>query len=367
MRVPFVDLTSQYKMLRDEMRAAVDAVFETQQFVMKQNVSDFEKAISAKFGTRHAVAVASGSDALYLSLWAMGIGEGDEVITTPFTFFATAGAISRAGAKPVFADIDERTFNLDPQKTRAKITKRTKAIIPVHLFGLPSDMDAFASLACEYSLKLVEDAAQSFGAAWGGRPAGAIGDAGCLSFFPTKNLGGAGDGGMILASSDELADKLRVLRVHGGKKKYFHDLVGINSRLDELQAAVLLVKMKHIDRWNEARRAHAAFYDGALADLPLETPRVPAQADPVYHLYSILTSRRDELVKHLEERGVGCGVYYPLPLHRQPCYAFLGHRRGDFPVTEKISQRIVSLPMFPELRPDELESVVSALRDFYKK
>lgn len=365
-RVPFIDFTVQYKSLREEMRAAVDKVFETQQFVLKDRVDELEKAIASKVGTKHAIAVASGSDALYLSLWALGVGPGDEVLTTPFTFFATAGSIWRTGAKAVFADIDPRTFNLDPQKARKKISKRTKAIMPVHLFGQSCDMDAFTALSHEYSIPLVEDAAQSYGAAWGGRQTGSFGDTGCLSFFPTKNLGGAGDGGMITTSSDELAEKLRILRVHGSKKKYFHDIVGINSRLDELQAAVLLVKLKYVDGWNNARRRLAALYDKGLSGLPLQTPYAPPKASPVHHLYSIQTERRDELSQYLEKSGIGCGVYYPLPLHTQPCFRDLGFKTGDFPITEEMSKKVLSLPMYPELSDEAVHSVVQAVRLFFK-
>ena len=365
-RVPFIDFSTQYQSMRAEIQSAVNSVFESQQFVLKEHVPQLEKAIASQLGTKHAVGVASGSDALYLSLWALGIGEGDEVITTPFTFFATAGSISRTGAKPVFADIDPKTFNLDPAKVREKITKRTKAIIPVHLFGQSCDMDEFMKIGREHSLAILEDAAQSYGATWSGKQTGSFGSAGGLSFFPTKNLGGAGDGGMIVTSSDELAEKLRILRVHGSKKKYYHDFIGINSRLDELQAAVVSVKLKYIDDWNKKRQEHAKFYDKSFAGLPLATPYSPAKASPTYHLYSILTDRRDELAAHLEKNGIGCGVYYPLPLHLQPCYQFLGHKQGDFPVTEKTTKTVISLPMFPELTAKELERVVSVVREFYR-
>ncbi len=365
--VPFIDFTVQYRSIREEMRTAVDKVFDSQQFVLKDRVAELEKAIASKIGSKHAIACASGSDALYLALWALGVGPGDEVLTTPFTFFATAGSIWRTGAKAVFADIDPRTFNLDPQKAREKITKRTKAIMPVHLFGQSCDMDAFTALSKEFSIPLVEDAAQSYGAAWGGKQTGSFGEAGCLSFFPTKNLGGAGDGGMITTSSDTLAEKLRILRVHGSKKKYFHDIVGINSRLDELQAAVILVKLRHVEGWNKARNDHAAFYDKQLAGLPLKTPFTPPKAAPVHHLYTVQTEKRDELAQYLEKNGIGCGVYYPLPLHVQTCFKDLGYKLGDFPVTEDLSKKCLSLPMYPELTAEYLERTVAAVGSFYGK
>ena len=365
-KVPFIDFKVQYSRISGPIQKAVKRVFESQQFILKTEVPALEKKIARKLGVKHAIGVASGSDALYLALLAMGIGPGDEVITTPFTFFATAGAIVRTGAKPIFVDIRPDTFNLDAALIEQKISPRTMAIMPVHLFGLSCDMNAITKIAKKHSLKVVEDAAQSFGAVYGNRQTGSFGDAGCLSFFPTKNLGGAGDGGMVVTSSEALADKIRVLRIHGSKQKYFHEVVGINSRLDEIQAAVVGVKLKYLDRWNAMRRAHAAFYGNALRDLPLKLPVVPADSRHTFHLYSVRAPRRDALVRFLRSRGIGCGVYYPLPLHLQPCYRDLGYKRGDLPESERASKEVLSLPMYAELSKSALERVVRIVREFFR-
>ncbi len=365
MPVPFIDLLPQHKTLRKDVLRAINAIADTQRFVLGENGRRLEEKIASYIGVGHAVGVASGSDALYLSLLALGIGEGDEVITTPFTFFATAGAVSRTGATPVFCDIDAATYNLDPSKIEAMLTRRTKAIIPVHLFGLPCDMTEMMRLAKRYRLKIIEDAAQSFGSTYHGEQTGSFGDASCLSFYPTKNLGGAGDGGMVVTRSKELADKLKLLRNHGSEKKYHHDLVGVNSRLDELQAAWLLIKMKHIDKWNAARRKHAAEYDKAFEKLPLDLPHIPKGCVTNRHLYSIQTEHRDALSHHLDQKGIGNGVYYPLALHLQPCYRSLGYKKGDFPVAERATQRILSLPMYAEMTPGQVKAVIGAVRSFF--
>ncbi|HTL70805.1 MAG TPA: DegT/DnrJ/EryC1/StrS family aminotransferase [Candidatus Eisenbacteria bacterium] len=367
MKIPFIDLKEQHRALKKPIRAAVARVIDSQQFVLKGEGASLEKRIAALTGASQAVGLASGSDALYLALLALGVGPGDEVVTTPFTFFATAGSISRTGATPVFADIDAATFNLDPARAAAAVTSRTKALLPVHLFGLPCDMRAILALAKKRGLAVIEDAAQAIGAECGGKPVGGLGDAGCLSFYPTKNLGGAGDGGMLVTRSEALAAKVRVLRDHGSTRKYHHDFIGINSRLDEMQAAVLGVKLGHIARWNALRRRHAADYDRGLRGLPLETPAVPAGMKHVYHLYSIQTDRRDELAAHLTSRGIGSGVYYPLPLHLQPCYRGLGYKAGDFPVCERVTSRVLSLPMFPEMSAGQKKAVISAVREFFGK
>ena len=365
LKIPFIDFTVQYSHLRGPIQRAVKKVFETQQFIHKEEVPLLEKKIAQKISVKHALGVASGSDALYLALVAMGIGLGDEVLTTPFTFFATAGSISRTGAKPVFVDIQADTFNLNPSLIEAKISRRAKAILPVHLFGLACDMKAIGAIAAKRSLKIVEDAAQSFGAQVGGRQTGSFGDAGCFSFFPTKNLGGAGDGGMVVTSSDDLADKIKVLRIHGSRQKYFHEVVGINSRLDEIQAAVVGVKLKYLDRWNAMRRAHAEAYNKAFQGLPIRTPKAPKGFRHTYHLYSILTEKRNALAAFLEKRGIGSGVYYPLSLHLQPCFKELGYRKGDFPAAEKVSGEILSLPLYPELSSDARRAVIKAVKDFF--
>jgi dTDP-4-amino-4,6-dideoxygalactose transaminase len=367
LKVPLIDLTQQHKNIGAELRRAALKPFDTQRFVLGDFGREFEAKIAKMAGAKHAVGLASGTDALLLALTALNVKAGDEVVTTPFTFFATAGCVSRVGARPVFADIDESTFNLDPDKARAAVTRKTKALIPVHLFGLPCDMKEIMAVGRARSIAVVEDAAQALGAEYGGKGAGTIGDFGCYSFYPTKNLGGAGDGGMLVTSSDALADKIRVLRDHGARKKYHHDVIGVNSRLDEIQAAVLLVKLKYLARWNAARRVHAAEYSKAFRDLPLEIPAAPAGRTHIYHLYSVLTDRRDALAAFLAKKGIGSGVYYPLPMHLQPCYKHLGYKKGDFPVTERVAARVLSLPMYPELSRPQKERVIDAVREFFKK
>ena len=365
LKIPLIDLSVQHKVLRKELQRAVQKVMDSQHFIQGNSVRALEEKIASKVGSKYAVAVASGSDALYLSLWALGIGPGDEVLTTPFTFFATAGSISRVGARPVFVDIDARTFNLDVNRIEAKITRRTKAILPVHLFGLCCEMDRIQKIAKKHSLFVVEDAAQALGSAYRGKKAGAMGDAGCFSFYPTKNLGGAGDGGMVVTNSRVLADKIRLLRQHGSKKKYFHELLGINSRLDELQAVILLVKMRSLDRWNSRRAEIAARYNSELKGLPLGLPVMSSGFKPIFHLYSITSQKRDALAAHLEKRRVGAAVYYPAPLHLEPCFRSLGYRNGDFPVAERISRQILSLPVYPELTESRQADVIAAIQDFF--
>ncbi len=365
LKIPLIDLSVQHKVLRKELQRAVQKVMDSQHFIQGDSVRALEEKTASRVGSKYAVAVASGSDALYLSLWALGIGPGDEVITTPFTFFATAGSISRVGAKPVFADIDARTFNLDVNRIESKITRRTKAILPVHLFGLCCEMDRIQKIAKRHSLFVVEDAAQALGSVYHGKKAGSIGDTGCFSFYPTKNLGGAGDGGMITTSSKSLADRMRLLRQHGSKKKYFHELLGINSRLDEIQAAILLVKMRSLDRWNSRRAKIAARYNSGLKRLPLGLPVTPPGFKHIFHLYSITTQKRDALAAHLEKRGIGAAVYYPSPLHLEPCFRSLGYRNEDFPVAEKICRQILSLPVYPELTESNQAIAIAAIQDFF--
>ncbi|MBI3315945.1 MAG: DegT/DnrJ/EryC1/StrS family aminotransferase [Candidatus Omnitrophica bacterium] len=364
--VPFLDLVRQYRPLRQEIKSAVERVLRSQRFVLGDEGRVLEKKIARKTGVKFAVGLASGSDALYVALWALGVGPGDEVITTPFTFFASSGAISRTGARPVFADIDERTFNLDPSQIASKITSRTKAIVPVHLFGLACDMDAIMVVAKKHGLFVVEDAAQAFGAESRGRQVGALGDIGCFSFYPTKNLGGAGDGGMLVTSSPQWAKKAVLMRDHGSQTKYRHEFIGMNSRLDELQAAVLLVKLKYLERWNAQRRAIARRYTEVFKDLPLQTPFVPKGHDPTFHLYSVLTKKRDALSRFLAKKGIASSVYYPSPLHLQPCYRGLGYHPGDFPVSERTAKEILALPMFPELSRPETGRVLAAVREFFR-
>ena len=365
--VPFLDLVRQHRSIRKEIKEAVSGVLESQRFVLGENGRALEKAVAKYSGTKFAVGLASGSDALYLALWAMGVGPGDEVITTPFTFFATASAISRLGAKPVFADIDAKTFNLDPSQICSKITSRSKAIVPVHLFGLCCDMDGILGAAKKHGLSVVEDAAQAFGAEYRGRRAGSMGDIGCFSFYPTKNLGAAGDGGMLVTSSAQRDQKVRLKRDHGSKIKYHHELIGINSRLDELQAAMLRVKLKYVGKWNAKRQRIAARYNEAFKNLPLQIPFTPDGYQHAWHLYSVLSPKREALSRFLEIKGIGAAVYYPLPLHLQPCYRSLGYHAGDFPVSERVVREILALPMFPELSGAEQDRVIAAIRMFFKR
>lgn len=361
--VPFIDLGAQHASLRSEIESAVRDVLDSRQFILGPRGAELEKAIAAALGAKHGIGCASGSDALYLVFAALGIGPGDKVITAPFTFFASAGSISRTGAKPVFADIDPQTLQIDPASVRKAVTRNTKAILPVHLFGLCADMDAIARAAG--NIPIVEDAAQAYGAGIRGRKAGAMGLAGCLSFYPTKNLGAAGDAGMVVTSDAALAEEIRLLRVHGSKGRYRHDEIGINSRLDEIQAAILLVKLKYIDRWNEARIRIARRYDEELKGLPVRTPFAPAGYRHTYHLYTIRTEKRDALAAFLGGRGIGTGVYYPIPMHLQPCYASLGHKPGDFPNAEKASAEVLSLPMYPEMAEEACSNVIQAVREFF--
>jgi dTDP-4-amino-4,6-dideoxygalactose transaminase len=366
-KVPLMDFAQQARALEPALRSLVDEVFRSQQFILGAKVRDLETRMAAACGAREGIGVASGSDALYLALLAAGVGPGDEVITTPFTFFATAGAVWRTGAKPVFADVDADTYNLSVPGTSGCIGPRTRAIIPVHLFGLPAEMDELAALARPRAIRVIEDAAQATGAAYKGRPVGSLGDAACLSFFPTKNLGGAGDGGMVITSDAVIAEQVRVLRTHGAKKKYFHEIVGINSRLDELQAAVLLAKMPYLDAWNSSRRRIAARYLNGFKDLPLRPQAAPSDRTHVYHLFSFTCDRRDELASHLQRSGIGCGVYYPSPLHLQKCFEGLEYKAGDCPVAERLAGTILSIPMYPELADEACDRVIAAVRAFYGK
>jgi dTDP-4-amino-4,6-dideoxygalactose transaminase len=370
MKIPLLDLVSQHRAIRDEVMAAVTRVFEHQRFIMGAEVEEFENAFADYHQVKHAIGCASGSDAVYLSLIAVGIQPGDEVITTPFTFFATTSAITRLGARPVYLDISRDDFNLNVELLEAAVTPRTKAILPVHLYGQCVRMDAMTEVARKFGIPVIEDAAQAIGAEYGGRRAGSMGDAGCFSFFPTKNLGGAGDGGLITTNDDELAARLRLLRVHGMDPKYYHMVVGINSRLDALQAAVLGVKLRYVDRWNEARRRNAARYDRLFAEARIEEVSPPiecAERRHIYHQYTIRCARRDELKNYLQRQAIGTEIYYPVPLHLQECFKFLGYGAGDLPETEKAAQECLSLPIYPELTAEEQTYVVEQISRFYEK
>jgi dTDP-4-amino-4,6-dideoxygalactose transaminase len=365
MRIPVLDLTPEIEALRDELMAAIQRVLKSGQFIMGPNVKAFEQEVAAYLGVKHAIGVNSGTDALVIALRAAGIGPGDEVITTPFTFFATAEAISQVGATPVFVDIDPKTFNINPELIEPAITPRTKAILPVHLYGQAADMDPIMDLAEKYNLKVIEDTAQAFGGEYKGRKLGTIGDAGCFSFFPSKNLGACGDGGLIATNDDEIAEKARMLRVHGAKKKYYNEVVGYNSRLDELQAAILRVKLPHVDAWNEARRQAAKRYNALLKDIPgIVTPYEAPYARHVYHQYTVrvLEGKRDKVKEHLAPQGIVTMVYYPVPVHKLPVYA---QNAVTLPEAEKATGEVLSLPLWPgiggEIQAKVAEAVEAAL------
>jgi len=374
MHVPLLDLKAQYASIKDEIRTALDEVLDSQLFILGPKVEELEKKIAGYCRAKHAVGVSSGSDALLISLMALGIGAGDEVITSPFTFFSTAGVIARLQAVPVFVDIDPVTYNIAPEKIEAAVTARTKAVIPVHLFGQCADMKPIMGLSSKYGLIVIEDAAQSLGADYMGRRAGAIGHLGIFSFFPSKNLGGFGDGGMVITNDDELCDKMKALRVHGAKSKYYYQTVGGNFRLDAIQAAVLTVKMKYLDGWSQKRRDNAGSYDRQLSEvLPAEIvlPKAVYRdgGDRNYHIYNQFTVRakqRDGLQRFLKDNGVGTEIYYPLPLHLQECFKGLGYKKGDFPAAEKAAEEALSLPIYPELSPAQKDYVIEKMRDFYQ-
>jgi dTDP-4-amino-4,6-dideoxygalactose transaminase len=368
MQVPLLDLKAQYATLRDEMRAAIDAVMESQYFINGPAVGQLEQAVAAYSGAKAAVGVSSGTDALIAALMSLEIGEGDEVITTPYTFFATAGSIWRVGAKPVFVDIEPDTFNIDAAKIDSVITGRTKAIMPVHLFGAMADMDPIMAIARKHGLYVVEDAAQAIGAQYKGRKAGAVGSAGCLSFFPSKNLGGLGDGGMVVTQDTDLADRMAQCRNHGMKPQYFHKWVGGNFRLDTLQAAGLLVKLPHLDAWSAKRRANAKRYDELLAGIDeVTTPRVRDFNVSIYNQYCIRVPRRNALQQHLKDAGIGTAIYYPLSLHQQECFATLGYRQGDFPESEAAAAESLALPIYPELTDEQLCHVAGKIKAFFAR
>jgi len=366
MNVPFLNLASQFASLEHEIAPAVLKALAGAHYVLGPNVAELEKEIAAFSDTPFGIGVNSGSDALTLSLKALNIGPGDEVITTPFTYIAPAEAIHQVGARIVFADIDPRTFNLDPAQVARRMSNRTKAIIPVHLFGQAAALKELLAIAEPRGVPIVEDCAQAIGAQYAGRPLGGIGRVGCFSFYPTKNLGAAGDGGMIVTRDEGLAKRLRMLRVHGIERRYHHDLHGFNSRLDELQAVVLRAKLPHLKRWNERRAEIAARYDQGLRELPVELPQITAGNTHVFHVYAILVERRQELQAHLTEKGVATLIYYPLPLHLQKVYADLGFRVGDFPVAERIAETILPLPMYPELTDEQVDYVIRTVADFFQ-
>jgi dTDP-4-amino-4,6-dideoxygalactose transaminase len=364
MRVKLLDLQEQYMSIRGEVRRVLDEVCDAQDFILGPRVEKFEQNLAAYCQTKYAIGVSSGTDALLCSLMALGVGPEDEVICPAFTFFATAGSIARLGAKPIFADIDPATFNIAPEQVKAKLSPRTKAIMPVHLFGQLADMEAISDIARDREIPVIEDAAQAIGAKRNGKPACAHGFVGCLSFYPTKNLGGFGDGGAICTSDEAFAEKCRLLRVHGsGTKTYYHKFIGGMFRLGAIQAAVLDIKLKRLDSWHEGRRRNAALYDKLLAGPKVTTPKIDQGNWSIYNQYVVRVQNRDAVKAKLAEAGIGSAVYYPVPLHLQECFAYLGHKAGDFPESERACREVLALPVYPELKEDEVRYVASVLKE----
>jgi dTDP-4-amino-4,6-dideoxygalactose transaminase len=362
MNIPMVDLKKQYENLKTEIDQAIQDVLTSTQFILGPNVQALEQEAAAHLGAEFAVSCASGTDALQLALRAAGIGEGDEVITSPFTFIATAEAIAYVGARPVFVDVDPRTFNLDPELIEKAITERTAAILPVHLFGQPADLAPMVDICNRHGLKLIEDCAQSFGAAYGEKMTGAVGMAGCHSFFPSKNLGCYGDGGMVTTNDAKVAEELKVLRNHGSRERYHHSVIGFNSRLDEMQAAILRIKLARIEEFNRLRRRNAHLYNECLRDLPVTPPFEDGKGVHVYHQYTILAEKRDQVQKALTGAGIACAIYYPIPLHRQEVFRD-EFSQLDCPVSERLAQQVLSLPMFPELTEDQIKHICGIIGD----
>jgi len=358
-----VDLKEQYRDIKDEVDSAIQSVLESTMFILGPNVKAFEDEVAGFCGTRHAIAVASGTDALHLAVRASGIGPGDEVITTPFTFIATAEAIAYVGATPVFVDVEPDTFNIDAKKIEEKISARTKAIIPVHLYGQPADMTHVMEMAKKHNLKVIEDCAQSFGADYKGKQTGSIGDAGCFSFFPSKNLGCYGDGGMVVTNSDELAEEIGILRNHGSKVRYYHSEIGYNSRLDEMQAAILRVKLKKIRAYNKNRRKNAHLYNRYLEGTGVTTPYEDGKGVHVFHQYTILSGKRDAIHQSLSDAGISSAIYYPVPLHRQEAFKVDGYENIQLPVTEGLASKVLSLPIYPEMKESDIQEISSVIRD----
>jgi len=372
--VPFIDLKRQYKRIKEEILSATQRVYEKGRFILGEEVSAFEKEFSHYCGVRYGVGVGSGTDALYLALKVAGIGEGDEVVTVANSFVATALAISFTGAKPLFVDIDPKTYTMDPnhlelflKRQKAKDSgQKIKAILPVHLYGHPAEMDSIMEIADRYDLIVIEDACQAHGAKYGKKKVGSFGAMGCFSFYPTKNLGGYGDGGMVVTDHKKYDQNLRLLRCYGERKKYEHILKGHNSRLDEIQAAILRVKLKYLDQWNKARNKVAGWYDEALQELPITLPsRVDEYCEQIYHVYVIETEHRDDLQKYLQKNDIPTIIHYPIPVHLQKAFEHLCYKKGDFPVTEKLSNDILSLPIFPEMTKDQVDYVCEKIRDFF--
>lgn len=365
MKVPFLDLKAQYASIKEDVAAGLQNVLDNTAFAGGPFVAKFEKEFASFCESNFAIGVGSGTEALWLALLGLDIGTGDEVITAPNTFIATAEAITFSGAKPVFVDIDEQTYNMNPELLEAAITPKTKAIIPVHLYGQTADMDKIIQIAKAYNLYVIEDACQAHGAKYKDQHAGSIGDAGCFSFYPGKNLGAYGEAGAIVTNNQQLIETIKMFRDHGQKEKYYHSMVGWNARMDGFQGAVLSVKLKHLDQWNQSRRKNASLYDKLLADLPPIVPPVEADyARHVYHIYAILIDNRQQLMDALAKEEISCGIHYPVPLHLQAAYSSLGYKEGDFPIAEKCASQLLSLPMFPELTTEQIEYIVEKIKSF---
>jgi len=367
MKVNFVDLKVQYESIKDEIQDGLNRILDNTAFILGKEVELFEQEFAAYQGAQYGVAVNSGTTALYIALLCHSIGRGDEVIIPANTFIATAGAVALTGATPVLAEIKENTMNIDPLSIEEKITSKTKAIIPVHLYGQPADMDEISDIAGQHDLIVIEDACQSHGAEYKGKRVGSIGDSGCFSFYPGKNLGAYGEGGMVLTNDSDVNRKARMIRDHGSEKKYYHLIKGINGRMEGFQGAVLRVKLKHLEKWTELRRKNAATYNELLNKTNVITPFEEDFNKHVYHLYVIRAENRDELIDYLKERGIYTGIHYPIPIHLQEAYNDLGYKEGDFPVTEKVAEEILSLPMFPELTEEQIKYVTDSITEFYNK
>lgn len=363
-RVPLIDLKRQYQGIKEEINSAIQDVLESQAFILGPQVKEFEELFASYCNTKYAIGVSSGTDALLLALKSLGIGDGDEVITTPFTFFATVESICNVGAKPVFADIDPETYNIRPDLIEKSISKKTKAIIPVHLYGQCADMDSILEIAGKHDLRVIEDSAQAVGAEYKGRKSGSMGDLGCFSFFPSKNLGGMGDGGMVTCNSEELEEVIHMLRIHGGRPKNYHAALGINGRLDTIQASILIKKLGHLDDWCDERRQKASYYTEKMKGLDLITPKVMSFNKHAFHLYVIRVKERDRLMEHLRANTIDCAVYYPVPQHLQECLADLGYKEGDLPETEMAAKETLALPIFPEITQEEQDYVIKSVKDF---
>jgi len=365
MQVPFLDLKAQYATYKSEAIRAINDVCESQLFALGPAVAEFEEKIASYCGSRYAIGVSSGSDALLVSLMALETKPDDEVITTPFTFFATAGSVARLGAKSVFVDVDADSYNINPAGIEEKVTEKTRAIIPVHLFGQTAQMKPIMEIARRHNLAVIEDAAQAIGATHEGIKCGNFGNFGCFSFYPTKNLGGFGDGGLVTTNKERLAERIKILREHGANRRYFYKVIGGNFRLDSIQGAVLAAKLKYLDGWSEKRRQNAALYNNIFAGSPVKTPNIDSNNVSIYHQYTVTIPKRDQLQKYLAENQIGSAVFYPKPLHLQDCFKYLGYKEGDLPVAERLCGEVLSLPVYPELLPEQIEYVGKTVLKFY--